>query len=225
MKSVNARAAVALAIMAVILGALLFGTAGTLHYWQAWTYLIVYFVTGGAITIYMANRSPALLDRRLKAGLTAEPDPVQRVIQSLAALAYFGLFILAGLDRRLAWSAVSIGAFIVGELLVLIGMFIAFLAYRENAFASATITVEQQQPVVTTGPYAHVRHPLYSGVLLMLLGSAPALGSWWALLAVAVLTVVIMARLLREERYLAERLTSYREYCAKVCWRLIPRVF
>jgi protein-S-isoprenylcysteine O-methyltransferase Ste14 len=110
-------------------------------------------------------------------------------------------------------------------MLVAAGFFVVYRVFRENTFTAGTIEIAEQQTVVSTGPYAVVRHPMYAGALILLLGTPLALGSWWDLLSLFPMTAVLVARLLDEEEYLARGLRGYREYCQKVRFRLLPFVW
>jgi protein-S-isoprenylcysteine O-methyltransferase Ste14 len=165
------------------------------------------------------------LRRRLAAGPAAERERRQKVIQAIASIAFAGIFLVAGLDHRLGWSNVSVSLVLAGNVLVLLGLGIVFLVFRENSYTSATIETTDNQPVISTGPYAVVRHPMYAGAFLFLIGTPLALGSYWALLSVAVLVFVILLRLLDEERFLSQRLPGYGEYLSKIKYRLIPFIW
>lgn len=220
-----ARAFLGLLFLLVVLAASLFVPAGTLHYWQAWLFLAVFGVSVTAITVYLAREDPQLLERRVYAGPVAEREMSQRIIQSLASLAFIAMFVVSGLDHRFAWSATPLFAVVVGDLLVALGLLIVFFVFRENTFTSGTIQVDAGQRVVSTGPYALVRHPMYSGALIMLVGVPLALGSWWGLLPIIPMILVIVWRLLAEEEYLARNLAGYREYQWSTRYRLMPRVW
>ena len=161
----------------------------------------------------------------MRAGPTAEPEPAQKRIMSLAMAGFVLLLVLPGLDRRYGWSQVPDGLALLGEALVLLGFLVFFLVVRVNRYSAATVRVEQDQQVVSTGPYAVVRHPMYSGAALMMIGTPISLGSWWGLPASLALTVAIIWRLFEEERTLARDLDGYSAYLRKVRWRLIPGVF
>jgi len=214
-----------LAFLLGVLATALFAAAGTFDYWQAWVFLGVFALAVTAITLDLARRDRALLARRVKAGPLAEPTLPQKLVQAAASLAFIGIFVVGGLERRNAWSRVPSVVTLAGDAVVAVGLYIVFKVFRENTFTSAVIEVAAEQRVVTTGPYAVVRHPMYSGALLMLLGVPPALGSVWGFLAVAVLVAVIIVRLLGEEAELAARLPGYRGYQAQVKRRLIPHVW
>lgn len=207
------------------MAALLFGGAGTFDWWQAWLYLVVYFGASLGITLYLIHRDPALLARRMRGGPWAEKQPAQRVIMVLASVAFIGLTVLPALDKRFGWSHMPAAIAIAGNLLVALGWFGIYRVFRENSFTSATIELAPDQRVVSTGPYAVVRHPMYSAALVMLLGAPVALGSWWGLIALAVISPALIWRIFDEERFLAANLPGYVAYKQKVRYRLIPHLW
>ncbi|NJD10026.1 MAG: isoprenylcysteine carboxylmethyltransferase family protein [Gemmatimonadetes bacterium] len=215
----------ALRRLAVGLGALmalLLVPAGTLRYWEAWGFLAALLVPMSVVLIYLLIRDPALLARRLKAG---EQDPEQGLVIRMGSLCYFLAFVLAGLDRRFAWSHVAPAVVIAADLVILFGYALFLQVLRANSYASRVIEVAQGQQPVTNGPYAVVRHPMYAAILLIF-GAAPvALGSWWALLPVLPLVLVLVARIRGEERFLAEQLPGYRAYLERTRYRLVPHVW
>lgn len=223
--AVRRRAAVGLGQLLLVLALALFVPAGTLAFWQGWLYLGVFGASCVLVTWYLARASPALLERRLRVGPVAEQQTVQKVIQSLAGLAFLSIFVLAALDHRLGWSSVPLLVVIAGDGLVVLGMLIVLAVFRENAFTAATIGVAADQQLVDSGPYAVVRHPMYAGALVMLLGTPLALGSWWSLLGVVALALLIAWRLLNEEQFLSGSLPGYAEYRGRVRARLIPGVW
>lgn len=222
MASLTVRAWLSLAVLAVIVGALLFGGAGTLRYWQAWLYLTLFVVLSIALTLDLLRRDPALLERRMKGGPTAERRPAQRRIMLGASLGFVALIVVPALDRRFGWSSVPMPVVILGEALFVVGFAFIGRVYRENSYTSATIEVAADQRVVDTGPYAVVRHPMYASALLYLAGTPLALGSYWGLLGLALILPSLVWRLLDEERMLAAELPGYAEYTARVRSRLIP---
>jgi protein-S-isoprenylcysteine O-methyltransferase Ste14 len=214
-----------LLFLLVALVVALFLPAGTLDYWQAWVFLAVFGLSVLAITLDLLRRDPQLLERRTSAGPVAEKEPSQRLIQSLASLAFVALFVVCAVDHRLGWSAVPLAVVALGDVLVALGLLAVFLVFQENPFTSATIEVGAEQRVISTGPYGLVRHPMYAGALVMLLGVPLALGSWWGLLVVVAMATVIVWRLLDEEKYLAKNLPGYPEYQRHVRYRLLPLVW
>jgi protein-S-isoprenylcysteine O-methyltransferase Ste14 len=168
------------------------------------------------------KNDPRLLERRVRAGPAAEKAGRQKIIQALAGLSFAATIALSALDHRCSWSRVPLVAVIAGNILVALGFLVVFLVFRENTFTSSIIEVGAGQTVVETGPYAIVRHPMYAGALVLVLGIPLALGSFWGLLAVASLTAAIVWRLLDEERFLSNHLPGYEQYCQKTRFRLTP---
>ncbi|BDG04983.1 methyltransferase family protein [Anaeromyxobacter oryzae] len=214
-----------IAWLQLVLAAALFGSAGTLRYWQAWLYWSVFLGAVLVITIHFLRHDPDLIRRRLAVGPVAERRRVQQVVQALATLCFLALFVASGLDRRFRWSSVPSPVSLAADALVVLGFAIVFLVFRENSHTSALVEVSAGQRVVSTGPYRHVRHPMYAGALLLLAATPPALGSLVALPFVVALAGVIVARLVDEERLLASELPGYRAYCGEVRYRLVPRVW
>ncbi|HTU01634.1 MAG TPA: isoprenylcysteine carboxylmethyltransferase family protein [Candidatus Sulfotelmatobacter sp.] len=225
MSGVNTRAWLGLVFVAVGMGVVLFTTAGTFHYWQAWVYVALFSGASLLITLYLMKKDPALLARRVSGGPTAEKETAQKVIMVFASLGFIALLAVPGLDHRLAWSRVPLWCVVLGDVLFIIGWTIIFFVFRENTFTSATIEVAADQRVISTGPYSVVRHPMYAGALLYCVGTPLALGSYWGLLAFAAMLPFLLWRLFDEERFLSRYLPGYTEYCARVRSRLIPGLF
>jgi protein-S-isoprenylcysteine O-methyltransferase Ste14 len=225
MKNVNLKAFAGSLALLVITAAVIFGSAWTLDYWQAWVFLIAFFGPAFAITIYLMKMDPGLLERRISAGPLHEKETNQKIIQSLAQASFLLVIIFPVLDHRFGWSIVPPYINIVGDILIVIGFYIVFLVFKENTFASALIEVTTEQKVISTGPYASVRHPMYIGALILLLGTPLALGSLWGVLTIIPIMAVIIWRLLDEERFLAKSLPGYLEYEKKVKYRLVPFVW
>ena len=225
MRSLYLKAFGGLAVLFLIMASLLFVAAGTLHYWQAWLFLAVYFLASLAITLYLINNNRALLARRMSGGPFAEKEPAQRIIMALVSIGFVGLILLPAIDHRFGWSHLSIPAILAGDALVLLGWLGIFFVFRENSFASATIESAEDQRVISTGLYAWVRHPLYATSLLMLLGIPVALGSWWGVLIVVAIVPALIWRLTDEERFLVRHLPDYSTYQRRVRYRLLPRVW
>ena len=161
----------------------------------------------------------------MKAGPRAEKEAGQKLIQLLASLAFIGTLVLPSLDLRYHWSHVSSVFVVAGDAVVAFGFLADFIVYRENTFTSATIEVTPNQRVISTGPYAVIRHPMYAGALVMLFGTPLALGSWRGLVMFIPMTLVIAWRLLDEEQFLRKNLPGYTEYCERIRFRLIPHVW
>jgi len=207
---------------ALVLGVLLFLPAWTLTYWQAWVFIVVFMTAVNIIGLYLSLKDPALLERRKKFGPGAEQSPAQKIIMSIAILASLGLFIFCALDYRFRWSPVPVYGVLIGDVLVALGLFVNLLVFRENSYGGSTIETVADQKVIATGPYALVRHPMYVGVLIMIIGIPLALGSWWGLAIVALELPVLLWRILDEEKLLKNTLPGYTEYTQKVQHRLVP---
>jgi len=223
--SLALRAWFALAVLAAAMGLLLFVAAGTMSYWQAWVYLGIFFGASALTTAFLIRRDPALLERRMRGGPTAEKRPVERLIMGFASMGFIALLVVPALDHRFRWSGVPVWAVIAGDGLVVIGFSFIFLVYRENTFTSATIEVAPGQTVISSGPYAIVRHPMYASALLYLVGTTLALGSYWGMVPLAATMPFLIWRLFDEEKFLAENLPGYVEYRKKVRYRLVPGIW
>ena len=215
----------ALAVLVALMGLLLFLPAGTVHYWQAWVYLSIFTGASVLTTLYLMREDPALLERRMSGGPTAEKRPVQQFIMLCTSIGFIALLVVPAFDQRFRWSHVLLGGVLAGELLVAIGFYLIYRVYRENTFTSATIEVTENQTVISTGPYAIVRHPMYASASLYLLGTPLALGSWWGFVPIAATLPFLVWRLFDEERFLARNLPGYAEYQQQVRHRLVPFVW
>ena len=176
-------------------------------------------------TIYVGVTNPAALRRRMNAGPSHETRPLQKIVSTGVGLTFFALLVAAGLDHRFGWSTVPTALVFVGNVLVAIGLGIAMLVVVQNSYAAANITVEADQTVVSTGLYGLVRHPMYFGSLIMMVGTSLALGSYWGLVMVAVMAMLFAIRIFDEEKALTDELAGYREYTRKVHSRLVPHVW
>jgi protein-S-isoprenylcysteine O-methyltransferase Ste14 len=224
-RSLATRAWIALAALAFVMGLLLFLPAGTVRFWQAWVYLSIFFGAAALMTDDLVRHDPALLERRMSGGPLAETRASQKVIMLFTSLGFIALLVVPGLDRRYGWSTVPTIVVLAGDALVAIGFYFIFLVYRENTFTSATIEVAPNQTVVSTGPYAIVRHPMYASALLYLAGTPLALGSYWGLVPLVATTPFLIWRLFDEEQLLRAQLPGYVEYQQKVRYRLVPRIW
>ena len=204
--------------------ALVVGAVATAAYWRAEVFGLVWVVCILPMLFHLLSH-PALLRRRLRGGPVGEPDPRQKIIYSLLLLCSAAMAVVLTRDYALGWSHVPVFIVLIGDVLVAAGLVLIWLVFRVNPFAAASVTVEAEQPVISRGLYALVRHPMYSGSLLVLLGIPLALGSWWGLVLFPPYLVLIILRLTNEERYLSIHLPGYRDYCARVTHRLIPFIW
>jgi protein-S-isoprenylcysteine O-methyltransferase Ste14 len=206
----------------IVFGAFIFGPAGTFRYWQGWVFIAVFAASTNAIGICLALTDPALLERRMKVGPAAETRPAQKVLISVAFASFFALMVMSVLDRRFGWSSVPAWVSVFGDLLVALGLMVDLRVLRENSYGGSTIEKVEGQRVIATGPYAVVRHPMYVGVLIMVVGVPLALGSYWGLAFICVDVPILMLRILDEEAMLQRELDGYREYARRVRYRLVP---
>ena len=221
----SVKAIIALAQLLVALAIVIFVPSWTLAFPLAWAYLGIFAASVAFITIYLANHDPTLLARRIRAGPSAEKSPLQKALQTAAAFSFISMFVVSSLDHRFTWSRIPFAAVLAGDCAVLMGFFVVFRVFKENTYASATIEASNDQSVVSSGPYAIVRHPMYAGAILLLAGTPLALGSAWALVLIIPMIIVIIARLLNEEAFLEVNLPNYRSYLQTVHYRLLPFVW
>ncbi len=206
-------------------GLILFLPAGTLHYWQAWVFIGVFMAATIVPVIYLARNNPAALQRRMTAGPRAEPRAAQKFIITGSFLTLFATMVVSALDHRFGWSPVPAWLCVVGDVLVATGLGIAMLVVVQNGYAAATVTVESGQTLVSNGLYRFMRHPMYAGNVIMMIGMPLALGSYWGLLFVIPGGMVLVLRILDEEKLLTEELAGYREYRQRVRYRLLPYIW
>ena len=224
MKNPKAKAWLSLVVSFALIGLALFLSAGTIRYWQAWVYLGIGAVSSVPLMLCIVN-DPILLENRTKAGPAAEQRLTQKIIVLAAGFPGVATFVVPGLDHRFGWSSVPPWLSIAGDLLILLSTWMVYRVFKENSFGSATVEIGKDQKVISTGPYAIVRNPMYSSAAVYFIGMSLALGSYWGLIP-AILTILSLVwRLFDEEKFLAENLRGYSEYCAKVRWHLVPGVF
>lgn len=222
----TARAALAailrIAVGLLFIGALLLLPAGTINYWQAWAWLATLFIPMGFSLAYLVKMDPTLLERRTR---TNEMRPEQRRI-IMASVVYFLItFLLPGFDVRNGWSQVPAWLSLAADGVVLGGYLLYLLVLKTNTFASRIVEVEQGQRVITSGPYAIVRHPMYLAMILMMTATPLALGSYWAMIPSIGFILLLAARAKNEEELLQKELRGYTEYMQKTRHRLFPGVW
>jgi protein-S-isoprenylcysteine O-methyltransferase Ste14 len=200
-------------------------SAGTVHYWQAWAFFIVFETACQGLGIYFLVYDRKVIERRVAVGPAAEKEPAQKILSALFMLGFLVMLIFPGLDHRYRWSPVPAWVSVLGDVLVALSLLANIPVLKANRYAAATIRVEEGQPVVSTGPYALVRHPMYSAAIVLLASIPLALGSWLGLLWLVPFSAVLAWRLLNEERFLRQNLPGYAEYTQKTRYRLVPRVW
>ncbi|HTR83909.1 MAG TPA: isoprenylcysteine carboxylmethyltransferase family protein [Reyranella sp.] len=207
------------------LAAVLFGLAWTLDWWQAWLFLGVYFACSIALSLWMMGHDRSLVERRMRGGPFAEKEPTQKLIMALTSAGFTGMFVVPAFDHRYGWSHMPVAIVLAGNVLMVLGWYAIYVVFRENSYASATIELAADQKVISTGPYALVRHPMYAGALPMLFAMPIALGSWWGLVPFLVILPALIWRIFDEERFLESGLAGYATYKQKVRYRLIPHLW
>jgi protein-S-isoprenylcysteine O-methyltransferase Ste14 len=208
--------------LSAFVGLLLLVTGGP-GFWQGWQYWLVFTLCSFVVTLYFLQHDPGLIERRLSA--QTEKDESQQIIRAFLITALILLFVVAGLDHRLNWSDVPAPVVTVADAVVALGFAVVFLTFQANSHAGATVDVTPDQRVVSSGPYALVRHPMYLGGALIFLATPFALGSEWALpWALAAITCLAW-RLVEEERHLSQHLQGYDAYRQQTPYRLIPYVW
>jgi len=211
---------------AAVLGTVLFLLAGTLDYWQAWVFIVVFSASANGIGIYLALKDPVLLERRKRVFPAHGGTPAQAVMGALIVAGVLLLLIVPGLDRRFGWSSMPGLVSVLGDLIVVASFVGHYFVFRENSFGGTTVEVFEGQQVISTGPYAVVRHPMYVWVIVMCVGWTLALGSWWGMLVVVVAQIPLLVwRIYDEERLLKRDLPGYLEYTHEVRYRLLPHVW
>ncbi|ORX07519.1 methyltransferase family protein [Mycolicibacillus trivialis] len=205
-----------------LLAAALFLPAGTLDYWRGWAFLAVFAAASLGPARYFARKHPEVLERRLRVGPRAEPRRAQQVIITLSFLVLLAMLVFSVVDHRFGWSPVPAAVSVLGDVAVATGLGMAMLVVAQNHFAGATIRVEPDQQLVSTGLYRVVRHPMYAANLVLMAGIPPALGSLWGLVFLVPGAAVLAARVLDEEAMLTAELPGYRDYTRQVRYRLVP---
>jgi protein-S-isoprenylcysteine O-methyltransferase Ste14 len=206
-------------------GLMLFLPAWTFHYWQAWAFLAVFALSTWIPSIYLLRTNPAALERRMRAGPFAETRMLQKITICVVYFSFAAMMVVSALDHRFGWSRVPTTVCLVGDVLVALGLGLAMLVIIQNSYAAANITVEAEQKVVSTGLYGFVRHPMYVGNVILMVGVPLALGSYWGLVFLIPGLLALILRIRDEEQVLERELAGYREYRQKVHYRLVPYIW
>jgi len=217
-----------LAVEAVIFSALLFGAAGTIRWPAGWAYLILFFVGALWITLLLARHDPALLAERMKLPVQKGQPFWDKILILPMIIAWCAWLVLMGLDAvRFRWSVMPLWLQCAGGALIVLSFWMIARVYRENPFLTAVVKIQRErgQRVISTGPYATVRHPLYAAMLIYLPANALLLGSWYGLAASVILLGGLVFRTAMEDRELQRGLEGYTDYAARVRYRLIPLVW
>jgi len=222
MKKLKKKMVILVILAFAILCLFFFISAGTIMYWQAWVYIALLFIPMSFLLVYLLKHAPELLVRRMK---MKEKEIYQKRIIKISWVFFVAAFIIPGLDVRFGWSQVPLWIIIIADMFVLAGYLMVAVVFLYNKYASRIIEVAKDQKVISTGPYAIIRHPMYTGVIIMYTASPLALGSYWALLPALIIPIIIIFRIFNEEKVLKRDLEGYTEYTHKVRYRLIPGVW
>ena len=205
----------------------LFGAAGTLFWPAAWAFLVLVFGAGLLITRVLAQHDPALLEERMKPIMQKDQPRWDRILLPILIVLWIGWLALIGFDARFHWSAMPVWLQWIGAAGVALAMWIWFLVFRENTFLAPVVKIQKERghKVISTGPYAIVRHPMYASGLLLIAASTLMLGSWYGFVAVFALVSLLVLRTVLEDRELKRGLAGYTDYAARVRYRLVPLIW
>lgn len=204
------------------LGLLLFVPAGTLGYWQAWLWIATLALPMVFVLIYLMRNDPALMERRMR---LRETQPTQKRVIQWGWVWLILAFTVPGLDQRFGWSHVPLAVVIAADVLMFLSYCLFIWVMRENSYASRVIEVAAGQKVISTGPYAFVRHPLYLAAMGIYLFAPLVLASYWAVIPSALIVPILIIRILNEEKVLTTDLPGYVDYLHTVRYRLVPRIW
>ena len=206
----------------LFVGLILFLPAGTLNFYNAWLFMGLLFIPMFILGIFLFVKSPELLEKRLNA---KEKENTQKGVVGFSAILFLASFLIAGFDYRYGWTSVSLWCVILASVILLVSYALYAEVMRENIYLSRTIEVQENQKVIDTGLYGIIRHPMYAVTIWLFLSIPVVLGSWWALLCMAPYPFLIAIRILNEEKVLENNLAGYKDYKAKVKYRLVPFIW
>jgi protein-S-isoprenylcysteine O-methyltransferase Ste14 len=227
MRSENKRSLMIKVILVYLLslflvGLLIFVPAGSLKFWNGWLFMGALFIPMLFAFVYLAIRDPELLEKRMK---TEEREKTQKVYLVLSLILFLVVFSIPGLDFRFKWSDVPLSIVLISTIAMMAGYLIFFIVMRQNTYASRVIEIQDEHKLIDTGLYSFVRHPMYLGATI-LYGFAPlVLGSFYALIPMIFIPVLLVIRIKNEEKVLLEGLKGYDEYMRKVKYRLLPFIW
>lgn len=210
-----------------IMMALMFVPAGTLAWPAGWIFLVEFGIASALITRWLRRHNPALLEERMKPLIQRDQKPWDRRLMSAFLLLWCAWFVVMSLDAvRFGWSHVPLWLQVLGAVAIAASMYIMFLIMRTNSFAAPVVKIQTARGhrVISDGPYAIVRHPMYGGTLLLIVGIPLLLGSWWGLALAPVIVLLLAVRAVMEERTLMAELPGYTDYAARVRYRFVPYV-
>jgi len=223
LRMLRRQAMIRFGLAAVLIPIILYALAGTLRYWQGGLYWMVIIAPMLVAVSYLLKHEPELLERRMK---YRERESEQQKIVSVGAIIFVVGFIAIAADLRLhGLDAVPVSWILAADAGVFLGYLLVLWVFKENSYACRTIEVVVGQRVITSGPYAIIRHPMYLGVLLMYLLTPIALGSLWAVPIFSLFIPLLVWRIIEEEKILLRDLPGYAEYCRERRYRLLPHIW
>lgn len=200
----------------------LFLPAGSIKYWNAWVFIIIFIIPILCFYIFLFIKNPILLGKRLN---TKEKENTQKLFQFLMPFLVISTLIISGFDYRYHWSRISIVYIVIFTFVVLIGNIMSLAALRQNIYASQIIEIQEEQKLIDTGLYSFVRHPMYFSASIMFCFSPLALGSFYALIPAIFTPLILALRTSNEEKVLQKGLKGYESYMQKVKYRMIPYIW
>lgn len=210
----------------LMIGTVLFLAAGRLDWPDAWVYLVAHFLLAAAAQAWLIRQDPELVKERGHWG--ANTKAWDRWIVSANLVLTLALLVVIGLDAgRFLWSFVPWPVRVPALLGLLPGFGLPILASRANPYLASTVRIQDErgQTVVSAGPYAAIRHPMYAGMILFDLCLPVLLGSWWGLGVSAVMITLIVVRTALEDRTLRSELPGYADYARGVRFRLMHGIW
>lgn len=207
-------------ILTVFMWIILFIPAGSIKFWEAWIFWSEFSTITFFITFYFMKKNPEFLARRAKVQQTKESVKTPLIFK-----VYYLGFVLPGIDFRFHWSNVELWIVISSNIIVFASYIFIFYVFKKNSYASTVIQVENEQNVISSGPYALVRHPMYLGMVIMSLFMPIALGSYISIIPMIFIIPITIIRIKNEEEMLLKNLNGYKAYCSKIKYRLIPFIW
>ncbi|MCI6691517.1 MAG: isoprenylcysteine carboxylmethyltransferase family protein [Clostridium sp.] len=205
-----------------IIALLLFISAGTLNYWNAWLFIGILFIPMFIVGIILMIKNPDLLRKRLNA---KEKESEQKRVLLLGGIIFISGFVVSGLNYRFQWIILPKWIIVVATIIFLFAYVLYAEVLRENIYLSRTVEIQENQKVIDTGLYGIVRHPMYSSTILLFLSMPLVLGSFFSFLIFLIYPFIMAKRIRNEEQVLEQGLSGYSEYKNKVKYRVIPFIW